>query len=451
MRKITALLIFCNLLLYVVAASTYDRTPVDSLYPQLGNRGYDVQHYDIRLSYDGSSGDIAARTTLTIVALDDLSEFALDLQGLDVETVRVDDRDADYTRDASKLRITAPTRITQGQTFTVYVRYSGQPEPNADSGTSSARGWNFNGKRVYVVSEPSGASTWYPSNDHPTDKATYDIRVSVLEPYEVIASGLLVDIETDGFVSTYHYQMIVPAASYLVGVHIGEYEELRGETRNGVLLRSYAPEGLGIQQYAGHIAQLDAMIVFFSETFGMYPFEAYGILVEPAFPNANEMQTLPVFNPGFVNELVMVHELAHQWFGNHVTLADWSDIWLNEGFATYAEYLWYESQGRVHPLFNQRGYRYIQTLPPPKAMTPDNLFPATVYHRGGWTLHALRLRVGDDVFFEIIRTYYQSYSGSHASTDDFIAIAEQVSGDDLGAFFQAWLYDETPPPVAEYE
>ncbi|MDQ7034902.1 MAG: M1 family aminopeptidase, partial [Anaerolineae bacterium] len=138
------------------------------------------------------------------------------------------------------------------------------------------------------------------------------------------------------------------------------------------------------------------------------------------------------------------------WFGNHVTLADWSDIWLNEGFATYAEFLYDE---RVYGatesnLFSPSGYRYVRTLPPPSP-TPEALFPATIYHRGGWTLHALRLKVGDALFFNILQTYFARFGGSYASTDDFIAIAEEMSGQDLQVFFQGWLRDPVPPIVPE--
>jgi aminopeptidase N len=225
------------------------------------------------------------------------------------------------------------------------------------------------------------------------------------------------------------------------------------ETERGLPLRSYFPNTATGWNLSERDYKLEQIIDVFSELYGEYPFEAYGILVIDEFPNANEMQTLPVFNTNAISERVMVHEAAHQWFGNHVTLGDWSEIWLNEGFASYSEFLWREAAygDESSDLISREGYNYVRTLPPPIPPQPDNLVPVTVYHRGAWTLHALRLKVGDETFFTILRTYFARYGGSHAHTEDFVAIAEELSAQDLQVFFQGWLYDPVPPPVPELE
>jgi aminopeptidase N len=427
-------------------------TAGDTLFPHLGNGGYDVQHYDLNLAWDDATGVLSGTGTLTMQATQDLTAFTLDLAGLTVSAISVDNQFATFEHNGRKLTITPARVIANGQTYTTTVTYSGIPQPDATSGTSSPRGWNRTAQGVYIVSEPSGGATWFPGNDHPTDKATFTLRMTVRLGLIVAASGLQQEVIHNGATVTHVWQVNDPTATYLLTLNIGDYIVVEGQTARGLPLRSYFPNTAAGLRLSQRDYQLEQIIDTFSDLFGIYPFEAYGILLESGFPNANEMQTLPIFHVDFIDERVMVHEAAHQWFGNHVTLGDWSDIWLNEGFATYAEFLYAE---RVHGvtesnLFSRGGYNYVRTLPPP-APTTTSLFPATIYHRGGWTLHALRLKLGDDVFFNILRTYYARFGGSHAYTEDFIAVAEELSGQDLQAFFQGWLYDPTPPPVPELE
>lgn len=428
------------------------QTAGDRLYPHLGNAGYDVQHYDLDLTWDDETDVLNGVASLDVIATQRLRHFSLDLAGLEAEYVLVDGEGAGFEQEGRKLVITPSVALAEGQLFRVEVTYSGVPQPDYNSGAGTPRGWNRIPDGVYTVSEPSGAATWYPCNDHPTDKATYRFRVTVPPAYMVAATGTQQHVEDNGDTVTYTFVARDPVASYLVGVHIGDYILVRGMTSDGVPLRSYFPNTPQGQQRAARDYRLDEIISFFSETFGGYPFETYGILLVEEYPNANEMQTLSVFNIDFVDERVMVHEVAHQWFGNHVTLADWSEIWLNEGFATYAEYLWLEHEYGsfvAGNLFTEAGYRQVSEMRPPIPPPANQLFHASGYLRGAWTLHALRLRVGDEAFFEILRTYFARFGGGHASTEDFIAVAEAGSGDELGAFFRAWLYEPAPPAVPE--
>lgn len=446
------IILFSWLIIDYISPEPGATTAGDTLFPYLGNGGYNVLHYDLNLAWDDTTDILSGTATITMQATQDLSAFTLDLVGLKVSAITVNNQNARFERNGRKLTIVPRYVIANGQTFTTTVVYSGIPQPDSSSGTASPRGWNRTPRGVFIVSEPSGGATWFPCNDHPTDKATYTLRMTVRLGLMVVASGIQQEVIHNGTTVTYIWQVNNPTATYLLTLNIGDFVAVEGQTANGLPLRSYFPNTSYGWELSRRDYQLEQIIDVFSDLFGDYPFEAYGILLESGFPNANEMQTLPIFNIDFIEERVMAHEAAHQWFGDDVTLGDWSEIWLNEGFATYAEFLYAE---RVHGitesnLFSLRGYSYVRTLPPP-IPTPENLFPITVYHRGGWTLHALRLKVGDEIFFNILRTYYARYRGSHAHTEDFVAIAEELSGQDLQAFFQGWLYDPVPPPVPQLE
>jgi aminopeptidase N len=194
------------------------------------------------------------------------------------------------------------------------------------------------------------------------------------------------------------------------------------------------------------------MMVFFSELIGDYPFDEYGQVVLPFdLGYAMENQALSLFGKDAAVEQTIAHELAHQWFGNDVTLAEWEDIWLNEGFATYLQILWAERDSTAIELNRnmERLYRHITTaeLPPPADLPGDALFSDSPYVRGAWTLHALRLELGDALFFDILKEYYQRFAGKNASTQDFIALVNEISGREMTDFLHGWLYDAILPPI----
>ncbi len=276
-------------------------------------------------------------------------------------------------------------------------------------------------------------------------------------PWQAFANGTLVDTITDLGSTTRIYEMPQPMASYLATVVIGDLEEIDDPASTaiaGVPIRNVLPPDLAASPPAGLDLQGE-MLAFLESVFGPYPFDLYGIAVVPGFPGALENQTLSLFGDGFVNapifESVLVHELAHQWFGNDISPGDWSDIWLNEGFATYAEWLWAEHRAgpdRLAQLAEEARERMIAgDAPPPGRPPPGALFTPSVYQWGGLTLHALRLEIGDDAFFATLRTYAARFSGGTARTADFVAVAEEISGRDLGALFDAWLYGDTVPEL----
>jgi aminopeptidase N len=318
-----------------------------------------------------------------------------------------------------------------------------------------ASGWHHNDEgEVYVSSAISGSANWYPVNDHPLDKASYSFRITVPKPYVVAANGLLQQEVDNGDTVTYVWEAAEPMASYATGLNVAEYVIETEQGPDGVLIRNYLPPDFP-ESSKTVIDQTVDMLAFFSERFGLYPFEAYGIVIVdiPDF-GAMETQTLSqhVETEYSLDEYVVAHELAHQWFGDSVSLENWQEIWLKEGAATYAEWLWLEKNEGVEALDAKVRRVYPMeawSSNPPGNPSPTNLYSNTVYDRGALTFHALRLHVGDEVFFQILREYTDRFRYCNASTADFIAIAEDVSGQNLGEFFDAWLYAKQIPAIPE--
>ncbi|NNF69034.1 MAG: M1 family metallopeptidase, partial [Acidimicrobiia bacterium] len=288
--------------------------------------------------------------------------------------------------------------------------------------------------------------SWMPVNDHPSDKATFTFSLTVPNDVIAIANGTNTGVITDIGSDTWEWEMDEPMAPYLATVIVGDYEIVTDDT-GPVPIRNAFPAGYRVPV---DVDSTNEMMDMFIELVGPYPFDEYGIAVVRGFGFALENQTLSVFGPDLVYEDVLVHELAHQWFGNAVTPADWGDIWLNEGFATYAEFLWAERRfGRDFVESQFRGIRDAingdGSFSPPGAPPRDALFNGGVYIRGAMVLHALRLEIGDDAFFETLQTYYERHRNSTVRTADFTAVAEEVSGSQLGDLFDAWLYQESIP------
>ncbi|MBI5957371.1 MAG: M1 family metallopeptidase, partial [Chloroflexi bacterium] len=344
--------------------------------------------------------------------------------------------------------------------ITLAITYSGSPKGVNFTGIPLLLGWMNYGSGVFVASEPAGSAGWYPVNDHPLDKATYSFHITVPEPFVVAANGLLEETTDNGDTTTYVWEMRQPMASYLTTVNIDDFVLRTDEGPGGLLIRNYFPTTIADKAEID-FARTGDMIAFFEEAFGPYPFEAYGVVVaDQGFPFALETQSLTLFARDWITgdgsiEEAVAHELSHQWFGNSVSLSKWEDIWLNEGFATYSSWLWAEhDQGSdaLNQMVDQM-VEYVSGSPDyfiaPGNPPANDLFNGGVYVRGGLTLHALRLTVGDETFFEIMSTYYDRYQFSNATTDDFIALSEEISGQDLGDLFDSWLYGEKLPALPE--
>ncbi|MEJ7562183.1 MAG: M1 family aminopeptidase [Ilumatobacteraceae bacterium] len=421
----------------------------DPYFPARGNGGYDITHYDLQLATDsdesGATKTLTATATIELTAVDDLSSFSLDLAGLIVDSASVDGDDAEYTQRGDELQIVPADPVASGDAVTVVVEYGGRPQPTPFGGLGDL-GWNSNSEATWVVSEPIGAATWFPSNDVPTDKATFRFAITVRDGLTAAANGELVSSEGNGDGSlTWVWEMDDPMATYLATVVIDEFTILREDGPDGIELRSVVPEGTE-GRYRNVNGLHAEMLEYFVELFGPYPFDEYGlVIVDAPLGFALETQTLSIFAVGTGDENTVAHELAHQWFGNSVTLASWSDIWLNEGFATYAAALW-ETGDDVDEQMRSLQRQLAGDTTNLRDPGAGRLFDGPIYTRGALTLHALRLEVGDDAFFEILRTWADTYADDNASTDDFLALAADVSGnDDVGAVLEPWL-DGSPLP-----
>ncbi len=459
MRKIS----FVLLLLLALPVLAQDGTPGDpglgdSYYPEFGNGGYDVTHYTLDLTADVESNTIQSVVTIDATATQDLSSFNLDLVGLEVESITVNDQDADYKRSGQELTITPAEALPEGEPFTVEIAYGGEPESMTSVALPVLTGWIWYGDGIMVISEPDGTASFVPVNDHPLDKATWTLRVTVPEPYEVAMNGVVTEIVDNGSTTTTISEVTSPMASYLLTINIGDFDLVEEAGTNGVPIRNYFDATLP-DDYREPFELQDEMIGCYEGLFGEYPFDVYGaVVINTETGTALENQTLSLFGADMLDpsygdyaEMVIAHELLHQWFGDSVAVADWSDIWLNEGWATYGEGLWIEcSRGRnALEDWAAENYDYADyaEMSPPGNVPADDLFNESVYVRGGLTLHALRLTIGDDDFFALAREWYARFRDSNASTADFIALAEEISGQDLADFFDAWLYDEPLPEL----
>lgn len=434
----------------------------DSLYPGFGNSGYDVQQYTLDLTVNNiKTGDLDGVATIEAEATQPLSSFNLDFIGFAIEAITVNGEPATFDRDGQELTITPAQPLAAGEAFVVQITYSGAPKDTSSMAAEGLIGWIAYRDGIFVLSEPDGAATFFPVNDHPLDKAVYILRITVPKPYVVAANGVLEETIERGNMTTFVWKERDLMASYLVTVNIAEFDLEAEQSPKGIPIRNYYPADLD-EAYREPFARQAEMLDFFSGSFGPYPFEVYGSVVinSKELKTALEAQTLSVFGVGALDlrdmentEQLVAHELAHQWFGDSVSVADWSDIWLNEGFATYAEGLWVEhiEGGGALDKWVKDTYACVEELGdkavPPGSPAADDLFNVSIYCRGGLALHALRLEVGDKVFFEILRTYYNRYQRGNARTKDFIAVAEEVSGEDLSAFFDAWLYAPAMPAI----
>ncbi len=426
----------------------------DPYFPQLGNGGYDVDHYTLDLTWRADEGALDGVTTIEATTTQDLSRFDLDLSGMEVRSVTVDGQAAAVERFGRELVITPSAAIAEGDGFITVVSYSGRPEPVSEGTDLFEVGWQTDGREAFVLSEPSGAATFFPANDHPTDEATYTFHVTAPSDQVVAANGILRSSDDLGHGTTsWTYEARDPMATYLVQIAIGDYELVDGGEVDGVVLRHAFHRSLaaGARVATERTAE---MIRVLSEVYGPFPFEAYGVLaVDEGLGVSLETQTLTLIgsdiaSAGRAADIVLVHELAHQWVGDAVSLSSWKDIWLNEGFATYAEWLFSERTGGLSAAQWARRYAGVDEFDaPPGDPGPQELFTGTVYIRGGMTLQALRERVGDDDFFALLRTWVEEHSVGSASTADFVALAERVSGEQLDDLFQAWLYADHLPAL----
>jgi aminopeptidase N len=425
----------------------------DPYFPADGNGGINVLHYDVHDSYAFGKGRLSGRTRLTIKATQSLSRFNLDLL-LPVERVEVDGEPARFTKPSRhELQITPRTPLVEGSVFSVVVRYGGRPGPIS---YERERNWLGNRDEIVTMHEPHMAPWWFPANDHPLDKATFDIHVTVPSDRKVVANGRLVDRTVRGRKATTHWRAVEPMAPYLAFFAAGKFETRKGRYQGRpwyVAVSKQLPSG----QRSGLIRlmkQSPRITAWLEQQLGPYPFSATGGLVTGlpvGFALENQTRpTYPAVSPGSTS--LVVHELAHQWFGDSVSVEQWSDIWLNEGFATFLEVRYNETHGGPSGTTWLREAYGLHRAGDPfwdlriSDPGPRRMFDLAIYTRGAMALQALRLRVGEADFWRVLRGWVNGRRHANGSVADFRAYAETISGEDLDAFFTAWL--DTPAQPA---
>ncbi|MDQ1084664.1 MULTISPECIES: M1 family metallopeptidase [Microbacterium] len=425
----------------------------DPYAPQSGDTSYAVRSYDLTLGYRVRTNRLEGVARIVAVAREPLSSIALDLVGLRTSRVRVGGATARFSAGPRVLRVTLPRPVVADAVFDVEVVYAGAPSPRRSRW--GAVGWEELTDGALVAGQPIGAPTWFPCNDRPDDRARMRMEITVDEGYAVAATGVAGPSTRRGGRVTTTFTSDVPTATYLAAVHVGRYRTrtLAGGGGDAVPAVSVtAPPALDAAVDRAFAAVPDMLRVF-GRLFGPYPQETCTLVVtadELEIPL--EAQGLAVFG---MNHLVpaaqrlVAHELAHQWFGNSVGIARWRDIWLNEGFACYAEWLWSDASGGPS-VATCIADHYARLATKPRGLLlsdpgPDDMFDDRVYKRGALALHALRRTLGDTAFFDLVRGWTSQHRHALVTTDDFRAAVERVGGADAVAVLSRWIDDLALP------
>jgi aminopeptidase N len=424
----------------------------DGYFPRYGNGGYQVRHYDVDVAFDPATERLRGRTVVRARTSQRLSRFNLDLV-LPASRVRVNGAPAAFGSTRHELVVTPRRALPAGEPMRVTVRYGGVPKNHRAGGV---RPWVTTKDGAVAVGEPEIAAWWFPSNDHPSDKARFDITLRVPRGVEAVSNGRLLGRRTRGGQAVWRWREDDPMATYLAFAAIGQFDIVRGRTRSGrPYLYAYS-DRLGRQRAARRsVGATGRITAWLERTWGPYPYdEIGGVVLGRWIGFALENQTRPVYSRAFFefgrNRRVIAHEMAHQWFGDEVALCRWRHIWLNEGLATYSEWLYLRhSRGVPVDRSFRRTYRdYPRTshfwdvrVADPG---PERLFSAPVYERGAMTAHALRQRIGSARFFALMRSWVRTNDGT-GTTGEFIALAERVSGEQLDRFFDVWLFTRARP------
>jgi aminopeptidase N len=433
--------------------STGPEGTADPYVPGHGDLRYAVTDYDLHLDYGIATNHLSSRTTLAVRLLTATDVIELDLSsnlkvlglvargGADLKVKR-------HSHRGSKLTVRFAETVPADTTLTLTIATKGNPRPMR--GPDGLAGWEELEDGVIVASQPHGAPSWFPCNDRAADKATYRFTITCDTAYAVIANGCLTGKRKVGQRTAWTYVQDEPMAPYLATLQIGRYEvrDLATGT-TAIPVRLAGPPALRAQlakAFADQVQMVEAM----QEWFGPYPFAAgyTAVVTADDLEIPLESQTLSTFGANLANrtweaQRLIAHELAHQWWGNSVTAAHWHDIWLHEGFACYAEWLWSPLAGLESTDARARHHwTRLAALPQDLVLTAPgarDMFDDRVYKRGALTLHALRLEVGDDTFFAILREWGAGHRHGVVSTTDFERLVADVAGRPLTSVFDAWL------------
>jgi aminopeptidase N len=422
----------------------------DPYFPLYGNGGYDASHYDVAVSFDGDL--LTGTTTMTARAKQDLSRFNLDFV-LNTTSVTVNGEKAKFSHDGDlhELEVTPAKALHKGDKMKVVVKYSDHPDDVVYNGFNPVYDTN---PGAVIVGEPASAPWWMATNDHPRDKATFDIKITVPKGMEGITVGRFMgNDKTDAKTDTWHWSVNQPSTGYLVPLAVGQFKTRTSKVGGLPTFDAVAEDTGATGEFAMEdFKQLDKVEKFLIGQFGKYHFDAHGNVM----PNASvgfalETQTRPFYSPqfwgsGHANIGVVVHEQAHQWFGDNVSVRNWRNVWLNEGFAQWSQWRWAEKEGGDTGAETLMGYYNSIAADNPFWQLaigdpgPDSLFDQRVYTRGAMTVQALRNRLGEKDFLDTLQTWQKTHEYGNGTITQFRELAEKISGKNLKSFFKAWLY-----------
>ncbi|MCB0931982.1 MAG: M1 family metallopeptidase [Mycobacterium sp.] len=428
---------------------------IDPYLPNNGNFGYRVSRYDLELEYKLAGHRLSGTATITAITLASLQAFTLDLaDNMSVIKVTVNgQRPAQYRNSAGKLRIRLQNALPAGSAMTIVVRYGGAPRPIRS--LWGEVGFEELTDGILVAGQPNGSPSWFPCDDHPSAKASYRIAISTDSPYFAVANGELVSKRARAGQTQWIYEQPEPTSTYLATLQIGRYE-VHQLTKTPVRMQAVLPNRLRAN-FNHDFARQQQMMKLFIKLFGPYPLAAgYTVVVtDDELEIPLEAQGVSIFGANHCDgrrgsERLIAHELAHQWFGNSVTARRWRDVWLHEGFACYAEWLWSENSGGPSAAEHALLYRQRLIATPQNLLLadpgPQDMFDDRVYKRGALTLHALRGVIGDDRFFALLRDWTARHRHGTVVTDDFTGLAAKYADTSLRPLWDAWLYSTAVPP-----
>lgn len=430
------------------------QTREDSVYPEVGDPLVDALHYDLSLGWTPDSDTLAAIERLTFRATADAREIRLDFDdALAIDSLAVDGEAADYEREDKDLVVQHP--VQQDEEYVLEMSYSGTPvaydAPTERPDFQLGVGWHVTPEHeVWTIQEPYGAFTWYAANDQPADKAYYDFTLTVPEPWTGVANGELTETEEADGLRTTTWHLAEPASSYLVTVAFADYTRTDLESSSGVPITIWGPTGdpsaIGETEYAPEAME------WLEQYLGPYPFDTFGIVIYDG-ESGMETQTMVTLGatPYATSKAVVVHELAHHWYGDTVTPADWSDVWMNEGMATYLQGMWEAEQEGISIDQKMDEWAYAESADrryagPPGDYDSENFGSSNIYFGPALMWHELREELGDEVFFELMRTWPAEQENDTADRKEYLSWIEEQTGEELTAFFDAWLLSPTTPP-----
>ena len=408
----------------------------------------DILHYDIQIELLPDNEEIISNVLINgIIKKENLKKINLNFyDNFDISSLTLNKNDVDYQYNNDKLILS--NTLAAGDSFYIRVKYKGEPE---NLGFGSFNFDEYNGSKViYTLNEPIYASTWFPCNDIPTDKVLVDLSITNDSSMTSVSNGILKSITYNNGKRTFHWKTIYPIATYLISIYSAKYTNFSDSfitSNNDTLDLEYYVFPNQLKEAETDFKIHSKAIEYFSELFGEYPFikEKYGVAEFLWKLGAMEHQSITGIGKNFITGHnfftgMLVHELAHQWWGDAVTLKSWKDIWLNEGFATYSEALYWEKESGKSALKSTMN-SYLTNFNKSTLYNPKEIFGKLVYNKGAWVLHMLRKEVGDYNFFTILKEYYRTFKYENASTYDFINIAEEISGKDLTQFFRQWVFE----------